>query len=148
MALLVGAIRSTAEIGARIRCSSWKALNRRLIGRGRCAGHLPGAAHCGGWRGRAGQCRSYTALSEWRPVAMEGALPLGMMEARTFSVMRFKLAEGDRMDCSQMVLSRRRTRLGICSASSGFTNCCGRESLQQKWLVRRSSSARRTTSPP
>jgi serine/threonine protein phosphatase PrpC len=31
------------------------------------------------------------------PVAMEGALPLGMMEGAEFSVMRFKLAQGDRL---------------------------------------------------
>jgi hypothetical protein len=31
------------------------------------------------------------------PVAMEGALPLGMMPEADFSVMRFKLAEGDRL---------------------------------------------------
>ena len=31
------------------------------------------------------------------PVAMEGALPLGMMEGAEFSVMRFRLAEGDKL---------------------------------------------------
>ena len=31
------------------------------------------------------------------PVAMEGALPLGMLECAEFSVMQFKLAEGDKL---------------------------------------------------
>ena len=31
------------------------------------------------------------------PVAMEGALPLGMIEGAEFSVMRFRLAEGDKL---------------------------------------------------
>jgi hypothetical protein len=96
VALLVGAIRSTAEtrtepgylLGV---------LNRRLLGRGDAqatclalniardgkvtlanAGHLP-------------------PYLNGEPVAMEGALPLGMIEGAEFSRLCFQLKEGDRL---------------------------------------------------
>ena len=96
VALLVGAIRSTAEtrtepgylLGV---------LNRRLLGRGGAqatclalniardgkvtlanAGHLP-------------------PYLNGEPVAMEGALPLGMIEGAEFSRLCFQLKEGDRL---------------------------------------------------
>ncbi len=96
VALLVGAIRSTAEtrtepgylLGV---------LNRRLLGRGDAqatclalniardgkvtlanAGHLP-------------------PYLNGEPVAMEGALPLGMLEGAEFSRLCFQLKEGDRL---------------------------------------------------
>jgi len=96
VALLVGAIRSTTE---------WsddpliilQALNRRLLGRGEAH------ATCLSLRiaedgeitlANAGHVPPYL---NGEPVAMEGALPLGMMEGAEFSVMRFKLAQGDRL---------------------------------------------------
>jgi hypothetical protein len=96
VALLVGAIRTAAE---------WstdpvivlKALNNRLLGRGDAqatcltlridangevklanAGHLP-------------------PYLNGEPLAMEGALPLGMMNGAELSVMLFRLAQGDRL---------------------------------------------------
>jgi len=96
VALLVGAIRSTAELNGDP-LFVLEALNRRLIGRSEAhatclalriaadgeialanAGHLP-------------------PYLNGEPVVMEGALPLGMMEGAAFSVMRFKLADGDRL---------------------------------------------------
>jgi hypothetical protein len=93
VALLVGAIRSTAELNGDP-LFVLEALNRRLIGRSEAhatclalriaadgeialanAGHLP-------------------PYLNGEPVVMEGALPLGMMEGAAFSVMRFKLADG------------------------------------------------------
>jgi Stage II sporulation protein E (SpoIIE) len=96
VALLVGAIRSTTE---------WsgdpliilQALNRRLMGRGEAH------ATCLALRiaedgaitlANAGHMPPYL---NGEPVAMEGALPLGMIEGAEFSVTRFRLAEGDKL---------------------------------------------------
>jgi serine phosphatase RsbU (regulator of sigma subunit) len=96
VALLVGAIRSTAEWSSDP-LVILEALNRRLMGRGEAHatclaltitedGHVTIA--------NAGHMPPYL---NGEPVAMEGALPLGMTEGATFSVMHFKLAEGDRL---------------------------------------------------
>lgn len=96
VALLVGAIRSTAQFDADPMVML-QALNQRLLGRNHAhatclalritaegavtlanAGHLP-------------PYRNGEAL------AVEGALPLGMMASAEFSVMRFQLAPGDRL---------------------------------------------------
>jgi serine phosphatase RsbU (regulator of sigma subunit) len=96
VALLVGAIRSTTE---------WsgdpliilQALNRRLMGRGEAY------ATCLALRiaedgaitlANGGHMPPYL---NGEAVAMEGALPLGMIEGAEFSVMRFTLAEGDKL---------------------------------------------------
>jgi Stage II sporulation protein E (SpoIIE) len=94
VALLVGAIRSTAETHFDP-LFVLEALNRRLLGRGQAhatclallitadgavtlanAGHLP-------------------PYLNGEALAMEGALPLGMIANAEFSVMRFQLAPGD-----------------------------------------------------
>jgi hypothetical protein len=96
VALLVGAIRSTVDWSADP-VVVLRALNNRLLGRGDAqatclalridadgeatltnAGHLP-------------------PYLNGEPLAMEGALPLGMLAGTVFSVMNFKLAEGDRL---------------------------------------------------
>jgi Stage II sporulation protein E (SpoIIE) len=96
VALLVGAIRSTTE---------WsgdpliilQALNRRLLGRGEahatCLALLI-AADGEITLANAGHMPPYL---NGEPVAMEGALPLGMMEGAEFSAMSFTLAEGDKL---------------------------------------------------
>lgn len=94
VALIVGAIRSTAEINADP-LDVIEALNRRLCGRGEAhatclalriatdgavtlanAGHLP-------------------PYLNGRELPMDGALPLGMNLKPEFSMMRFQLSEGD-----------------------------------------------------
>ncbi len=96
VALLIGAIRSTAEVNADP-LAVLEALNRRLIGRdssqatclalsiaadGSCtlanAGHLP-------------------PYLNGKPLDMEGALPLGMIDGADFSVMHFTLATDDKL---------------------------------------------------
>ncbi len=96
VALLIGAIRSTAELNSDP-LVVLEALNRRLIGRdssqatclalsiaadGSCtlanAGHLP-------------------PYLNGKPLDMEGALPLGMIDGADFSVMHFTLAEDDKL---------------------------------------------------
>jgi hypothetical protein len=96
VALLVGATRSTAELNAEPEFVLG-ALNRRLIGRGEAQ------ATCLTMRiapdgevtlANAGHMPPYL---NGEPVAMEGALPLGMLEDAEFSVMRFALKEGDKL---------------------------------------------------
>jgi hypothetical protein len=96
VALLIGAIRSTAELNSEP-LAVLEALNRRLIGRessqatclalgiaadGSCtlanAGHLP-------------------PYLNGKPLDMEGALPLGMMDGAEFTVMRFQLSPYDKL---------------------------------------------------
>lgn len=96
VALLIGAIRSTAELNSDP-LAVLEALNRRLIGRdssqatclalsiasdGSCtlanAGHLP-------------------PYLNGKPLDMEGALPLGMIDGAEFSVMHFSLANDDKL---------------------------------------------------
>jgi serine phosphatase RsbU (regulator of sigma subunit) len=96
VALLVGAIRTAADTSDDP-TFVLRTLNKRLCGRGDAqatclalridadgaatlvnAGHLP-------------------PYLNGEPLAMEGALPLGMLPGDIFSVMNFKLAEGDRL---------------------------------------------------
>ncbi|MGC2162364.1 MAG: SpoIIE family protein phosphatase [Silvibacterium sp.] len=96
VALLVGAIRSTVELNGDPEFVL-QALNRRLIGRG------DAHATCLAMRIRADGAATLANAGHLppylngKPVAMEGALPLGMISDATFSVTRFQLAEGDRL---------------------------------------------------
>jgi hypothetical protein len=94
VALLVGAIRSTAQFD-RDPVVVLDSLNQRLLGRGEAH------ATCLALRisadgevtlANAGHMPPYL---NGEPLAMEGALPLGMTPAPDFSVMRFKLEQGD-----------------------------------------------------
>jgi hypothetical protein len=96
VALLVGAIRTITELISDP-LIILQTLNRRLIGRGEAH------ATCMALRiaedgeitlANAGHMPPYL---NGEPVAMEGALPLGMMEGAEFPVMRFRLAEGDKL---------------------------------------------------
>ncbi|MFZ0663493.1 MAG: SpoIIE family protein phosphatase [Acidobacteriaceae bacterium] len=96
VALLVGAIRSTAELNSDPEFVL-QALNRRLLGRG------DAHATCLAMRIRedggvtlanAGHLPPYV---NGKPLEVEGALPLGMDLEAEFSVMQFTLGEGDRM---------------------------------------------------
>lgn len=96
VALLVGAIRSTAET-TREPGSVLAALNRRLLGRG------DAQATCLALRIEAnGEATLVNAghlppYLNGEPVAIAGALPLGLMNDQEFSVLRFKLNETDRL---------------------------------------------------
>jgi serine phosphatase RsbU (regulator of sigma subunit) len=96
VALLVGAIRSTAELNNDPEFML-QALNRRLLGRGDAhatclAMHI--SADGGVTLANAGHLPPYL---NGKPVAMEGALPLGMISDAAFSVTRFRLVDGDRL---------------------------------------------------
>jgi hypothetical protein len=96
VALLVGAIRTITEVTSDP-LIILQTLNRRLIGRGEAH------ATCLALRiAEAGEITLANAghmppYLNGEPVSMEGALPLGMIEGAEFSVMRFRLAEGDKL---------------------------------------------------
>ncbi len=96
VALLVGAVRSTVELNNDPEFII-KALNRRLMGRG------DSQATCQAMRidpdglvtlANAGHLPPYL---NGQPVAIEGSLPLGVLPEADVTVLRFELAEGDRL---------------------------------------------------
>jgi serine phosphatase RsbU (regulator of sigma subunit) len=96
VALLVGAVRSTLDWTSDP-MAVLRALNKRLLGRADAqATCLAMRIEVGGevTLANAGHMPPYL---NGEPIAMEGALPLGMTEAPEFSVMRFQLNVGDRL---------------------------------------------------
>jgi len=96
VALLVGGIRSTAELNSDP-VFVLQALNRRLVGRGDAHATCLAmriAADGGVTLANAGHLPPYV---NGKPVAVDGALPLGFLPDLQPSVTRFKLGEGDRM---------------------------------------------------
>jgi hypothetical protein len=94
VALLVGAIRTAVEASADPELLL-ETLNRRLLGRGDAQATclaLRIAADGAVTLVNAGHLPPYL---NGAPLAMEGALPLGMLQEAVFPVMHFKLAEGD-----------------------------------------------------
>jgi hypothetical protein len=96
VALLVGAIRSTAELNSDP-LAVLEALNRRLLGRdssqATCLA-LSIAANGSCTLANAGHVPPYL---NGKPLDMEGALPLGMIDGAEFSVMHFNLADDDKL---------------------------------------------------
>jgi hypothetical protein len=96
VALLVGAIRTAVRFNPDPRVVLGE-LNERLLGRG------DAQATCLALRIDAGGTVTLVNAGHLPPylngeaLAMEGALPLGMLSGAAFSVMKFKLAEGDRL---------------------------------------------------
>jgi Stage II sporulation protein E (SpoIIE) len=96
VALLVGAIRTITELTSDP-LTILQTLNRRLMGRGE--------AHATCLALRIAEDGAITLANgghmppylNGEPVAMEGALPLGMIEGAEFSVTRFRLADGDKL---------------------------------------------------
>jgi serine phosphatase RsbU (regulator of sigma subunit) len=96
VALIVGAVRSTLD-WINEPMAVLRALNQRMLGR------ADAQATCLAMRIRAdGEVTLANAghmppYLNGEPVAMEGALPLGMIEGAEFSEMRFQLKDGDRL---------------------------------------------------
>jgi len=96
VALLVGAIRTATETSSDP-LLILGALNRRLLGRG------DAQATCLAMRIDPGYCVTLANAGHiapylnGKPITMEGALPLGMIEMAEFSVMRFELKEHDQL---------------------------------------------------
>jgi serine phosphatase RsbU (regulator of sigma subunit) len=96
VALLVGAIRMAAELNADP-LFILEALNRRLLGRGEAHATCLAmriAADGAVTLANAGHLPPYL---NGTPVAMEGALPLGMIDSAEFTVTNFQLQENDRL---------------------------------------------------
>jgi len=130
VALLVGAIRSTVDWSDNPEVVL-KALNQRLCGRS------DAQATCLALRigadgavtlANAGHLPPYL---NGAPVAMEGALPLGMVSGTVFSRLHFKLAEGDRL----LVLSD-----GIAEAKDADGHLFGFERVEQLLQTRPSAA--------
>jgi len=121
VALLVGAIRSTADWSADP-VVILKALNQRLMGRGDAQATclaLRIDADGSATLANAGHMPPYL---NGKPIEVEGSLPLGMIDAPDFSVLRFKLAQGDRL----MLLSD-----GIAEATNAEGHLFGFERVQE-----------------
>ncbi len=96
VALLVGAIRSTAELKSDP-LFVLQALNRRLLGRGEAHATCLAmriAADGSVTLANAGHLPPYL---NGRPIDMEGALPLGVIDGADFTVTYFQLQENDRL---------------------------------------------------
>jgi serine phosphatase RsbU (regulator of sigma subunit) len=96
VALLVGAVRSTLDWSADP-MAVLQALNKRVLGRADAQATclaLRIAADGAVTLANAGHMPPYL---NGEPIAMQGALPLGMSEAAEFSVMHFQLEDNDRL---------------------------------------------------
>ncbi len=96
VALLVGAIRSTSEINSDP-LFVLEALNRRLLGRGEANATCLAmriAADGAVTLANAGHLPPYL---NGQPIAVEGALPLGVIDNAEFTVTHFQLQEDDRL---------------------------------------------------
>ncbi len=129
VALLVGAIRSTADWSADP-VVILRALNQRLMGRGDAQATclaLRIEADGSATLANAGHLPPYL---NGKPVEVEGSLPLGMIDAPEFPVLRFRLEQGDRL----MLLSD-----GIAEATNANGQLFGFERVQE--LIATASSA-------
>ena len=96
VALLVGAIRTSAEFDPDP-LAVLKVLNQRLCGRSHAAATclaLRIGADGGATLANAGHLPPYL---NGKPLEIEGALPLGMIEAAEFSVLQFRFSEADHL---------------------------------------------------
>jgi uncharacterized protein (DUF2062 family) len=96
VALLVGAIRSAAEWSTEPE-AILKTLNARLMGRGDAKATCLAMRIEADGSGEVANAAHMAPYLNGEPMEMEGSLPLGILEDPGFSVMRFKLAEGDRL---------------------------------------------------
>ena len=96
VALLVGAIRSTAELNAQPEFVL-RALNRRLLGRGDAQATCLALRIDADGRAMLANAGHMPPYLNGHLVAVEGTLPLGMKDGAEISVMRFNLKEQDRL---------------------------------------------------
>lgn len=130
VALLVGAIRSTSD-WTNDPLAILNALNQRLIGRGDAQATCLALHVSEDGKVVLANAGHVTPYLNGEPVAMEGALPLGMMEHAEFSVMRFKLEEKD-----SLVL----TSDGIAEATDATGQLFGFERVRDLLLTSRTAA--------
>ncbi len=96
VALLVGAIRATAAYDFEP-LAMLNSLNHRLLGRGSAAATCLVLRVCEDGTATLANAGHVPPYLNGEPVAMEGALPLGISEYAEFSVMQFRLESGDKL---------------------------------------------------
>jgi len=96
VALLVGAIRSTAELNSDPEFVLGS-LNRRLMGRGDAQATCLALRIAFDGRVTLANAGHMPPYLNGEPLAIEGTLPLGMIDGNEISVMRFTLKESDRL---------------------------------------------------
>ncbi|HZZ41210.1 MAG TPA: PP2C family protein-serine/threonine phosphatase [Acidobacteriaceae bacterium] len=96
VALLVGAIRSTAE-STRDPLPLLEALNRRLLGRGEAYATCLALRIASGGAVTLANAGHPPPYLNGEPIALEGALPLGALDGAQFSLTHFQLQPGDRL---------------------------------------------------
>ena len=129
VALLVGAIRSTAELNAQPEFVL-RALNRRLMGRGDAQATCLAMRIDADGRVTLANAGHMPPYLNGRPLAVEGTLPLGMKDGAEISVMRFDLKERDRL----VLLSD-----GVAEATDADGHLFGFERVEE--LLRTAGSA-------
>ncbi|MGB6783699.1 MAG: SpoIIE family protein phosphatase [Terracidiphilus sp.] len=96
VALLVGAIRTATDISLDPEFVL-RVLNRRLLRRGDCQATCLALLLGNDGEATMANAGHVAPYRNSEPLAMEGALPLGMMEGAEFSVMHFQLNPGDKL---------------------------------------------------
>jgi serine phosphatase RsbU (regulator of sigma subunit) len=129
VALLVGAIRSTAELNAQPEFVL-RALNRRLMGRGDAQATCLAMRIDADGRVTLANAGHMPPYLNGRPLAVEGTLPLGMKDGAEISVMRFDLKDRDRL----VLLSD-----GVAEATDADGHLFGFERVEE--LLRTAGSA-------
>jgi hypothetical protein len=129
VALLVGAVRSTVAFNTDP-LVVLQELNKRLLGRNDAQATCLALRIEANGRATLVNAGHMAPYLNGEPLAMEGALPLGMIDGADFSVMHFKLNERDRL----MLMSD-----GIAEATDANGKLFGFERVHE--LLRASSSA-------
>ncbi len=96
VALLIGAIRTAAETAA-APLLILQILNRRLMGRGDAQATCLALRISAAGEATLANAGHMPPYLNGEPLDMEGALPLGMIEAADFSLMRFELHDHDKL---------------------------------------------------
>ena len=130
VALLVGAIRSTAELNAQPEFVL-RALNRRLLGRGDAQATCLALRIDADGRATLANAGHMPPYLNGHLVAVEGTLPLGMKDGAEISVMRFNLKEQDRL----VLLSD-----GVAEAMDADGHLFGFERVEELLRTARSAS--------
>jgi hypothetical protein len=129
VALLVGAIRTVADTSADPEIVL-HALNERLLGRGHAGATCLALRITRDGEATLANAGHLPPYLNGEPVAMEGALPLGMVGGAEFSVMYFQLKDGDKL----VLMSD-----GIVEATDAKGNLFGFERVQE--LLRTATTA-------
>jgi serine phosphatase RsbU (regulator of sigma subunit) len=96
VALLVGAIRTAAEISFAPELIL-RALNNRLLGRSQAQATCLALRIANDGEATLANAGHLPPYLNGEPLAVEGALPLGIVEDAEFSRMRFRLKDGDKL---------------------------------------------------